>query len=40
MDLTIPKTRCTHYEGDKEAEEMVKKCEERKARAIKLLEKA
>jgi hypothetical protein len=40
MDLAIPKTRGTHYEGDKEAKEVVKECEEIKTRAIKLLEKA
>jgi hypothetical protein len=37
MDLTIP--RNTHHEGGKEAEKMAKECEERKACAIKLLEK-
>jgi hypothetical protein len=40
MDLAIPKTRGTHREGEKEAKEMVKECEEKKAWAIKLLEKA
>jgi hypothetical protein len=39
MDLTIPKTRGTCRKGDKEAKEMVKECEERKAWAIKLLKK-
>jgi hypothetical protein len=40
IDLAIPRTRGTCREGDKEAEEMVKECEEKKAQAIKLLEKA
>ncbi len=39
MDLAIPKTRDIHREGSKEAKEMAKECEERKTRAIKLLEK-
>jgi hypothetical protein len=33
MDLAIPRTRRTHHEGDKEAEEMAKECEKRKAHA-------
>jgi len=40
MDLTIPRTRIIHYKGGKEAKAMAKKREERKTRAIKLLEKA
>ncbi len=39
MDLTIPRTRGIHHKGGKEAEEMAKDHEERKSRAIKLLEK-
>jgi hypothetical protein len=39
MDLTIPRTRYTHREGGKQAEEMAKECEKKKAHAIKLLEK-
>ncbi len=39
MDLTIPRTRGTHYEGGIEAEKMTKECEKNKAHAIKLLEK-
>ncbi len=40
MDLTIPKTRGIHCEGGKDAKNMGKEFEERKSRAIKLLEKA
>jgi hypothetical protein len=40
MDLSILKTRGTCLEGDNEAKKMAKKCEERKGKAIKLLEKA
>ncbi len=40
MDLAIPRTRGTRHKGNKEAEEMAKECEEKKSRAIKLLEKA
>jgi hypothetical protein len=40
VDLTIPRTRGTCLEGDNEAEKMAKECEERKGKAIKLLEKA
>jgi hypothetical protein len=40
MDLTIPRTRSTRHKGNKEAKEMAKECEKRKAWAIKLLEKA
>jgi hypothetical protein len=39
MDLAIPKTRSIHREGGKEAKEMAKECEKRKAQATKLLEK-
>jgi hypothetical protein len=39
MDLAIPRTRGTRHKGNKEAEEMAKECEEKKSRAIKLLEK-
>jgi hypothetical protein len=38
-DLAIPKTRSTCCEGSKEAKKMAKKCEKRKAWAIKFLEK-
>jgi hypothetical protein len=40
MDLAIFKTRGICCESDKEAKKMAKKCEERKTRANKLLEKA
>ncbi len=40
MDLAILITRGMCHEGGKEVEEMAKKCEERKAWAIKLLQKA
>jgi vacuolar-type H+-ATPase subunit E/Vma4 len=39
MDLAIPKIRSIHCEGDKEAKEMAKECEKRKAQVTKLLEK-
>jgi hypothetical protein len=39
MDLTIPRTKGTCCEGDKEAEKMAKEHEKRKTRTIKLLEK-
>jgi hypothetical protein len=39
IDLTIPRTRDILREGSKQAEEMAKECDERKTRAIKLLEK-
>jgi len=39
MDLTIPRTKGTSCEGDKEAEKMAKEHEKRKTRTIKLLEK-
>jgi hypothetical protein len=40
MDLTIPKTRNTRCKGDKEAEEMAKKREEKKTWVVRLLKKA
>jgi hypothetical protein len=40
MDLAIFKTKNIHCKGDKEAEKMAKKCGEKNAWAIKLLEKA
>jgi hypothetical protein len=40
MDLAIPKTRGICRKGNEEVKEMAKECEERKAQAIKLLEKA
>jgi hypothetical protein len=40
MDLSIPRTIGTHHKGSREVKKMAKEHEERKARAIKLLEKA
>jgi hypothetical protein len=39
IDLTIPKKKRILHGGDNEAKKMAKEYEERKARAIKLLEK-